>query len=205
MSEHEPDALGSALRVLAADAQAPPSLSGGQIRRRGEARGRRRRVAGTAAVAALLVAGVALGVPQVMGAGKASQPPAASTPSPSLPKPPPLAAASLDTQNKVLTVTGRDGRSRSIDVSIKEGTALIRLTVDDKYPKGELPDDLLSGGKYVYGAQWVVKLTRTGGSPVYIAQASKNTRFSSNVIAVGSADAKWVYDQLDVGDVIVPN
>ena len=205
MSEHEPDSLGSALRVLAADAEAPPSLSGGQIRRRGEARGRRRRVVGTAAVAVAVVAGISFGVPRVMGAGEADRPPAASVPSPSLQKPPPLAAASLDTQNMVLTVTGRDGRSRSISVRMKKGTALIRLTVADKYPTGKLSADLLTGGKYMYDARWVVKLTRTGGSPVYIAQASKITGVSSNVIAVDSADAKWVYDQLELGDLIVPN
>ncbi|TQK52684.1 hypothetical protein FBY35_3130 [Streptomyces sp. SLBN-118] len=205
MSEHEPDSLGSALRVLAADAEAAPSLAGGQVRRRGEARGRRRRVVGATAVAVALVAGLAFGVPGLMGAGEAEQPPAATTPSPSLPKPPPLAAASLDTQNMVLTVTGRDGRSRSIGVRMKKGTALIRLTVAEKNPRANMYADLPTADKFVYDALWVVKLTRTGGAPVYITQVSPLTSRSSSVIAVGSADAKWVYDQLEVGDVVVPN
>jgi len=84
-------------------------------------------------------------------------------------------------------------------------TSLIRLTVAAKDPTRRLPADEFPGGKYDFEAKWVVELTRAGGSPVYIAQTGKDANYSSHVISVGSADAKWVYDQLRAGDTIVPN
>lgn len=202
--EHESDGLDSALRVLAADGEAQPDLSGAQIRRRGEARGRRRRTAGAAAAAVALIVGAAVGVPRMTGADEDQREPATTSPSPSLPTPAALPAASIDTEKGVLIVNKLGGRSRPIDVWMK-GRPFVRMMVESKYTEAGLTADLFPGDKYGYTARWVIKLTGAGDSPLYIAQAASRAYPSSNVISVGSRDAKWVYDQLEVGDLVVPD
>jgi hypothetical protein len=74
------DEFGSVLRELAAEGEASPSLTGSQIRQRGEARARRRRVVASAAVAVLVVAGAAVGAPRLLGERQAPAGPVASAP-----------------------------------------------------------------------------------------------------------------------------
>ncbi|MEU9013763.1 hypothetical protein AB0D12_29170 [Streptomyces sp. NPDC048479] len=204
MSEtgRERDGLDSALRVLAAGAEAQPSLSGGQIRRRGEARGRRRRVVGATATAVALIAGVAVGVPQLMRADEARQSPAAVPPSPSVSVRAP--AATIERGTGTLTVTKDGGQPRSVVVFLGK-VAPGRLTVVSKSPKRKVSADMIGMGDYMLNASWVVELSRPDGTTLFVTQSPSDKNFSKSMIGVGSLDAKWLYDQLAVGDVIALN
>ncbi|MFF0062838.1 hypothetical protein ACFYRC_15025 [Streptomyces sp. NPDC005279] len=202
MSEtgRERDGLDSALRVLAAGAEARPSLSGAQIRRRGEIRGRRRRVAGATAAALALFAGVAVGLPQLLGADEARQLPAAVPPSPSVSVRAP--AATIERGTGTLTVTKDVVQPRSIVVVLGK-VAPGRLTVVSKSPKRRVPAETIGlGDTYMLNASWVVELSRPDGTTMFAIQSPSNKNFSRSAIGVGSLDAKWLYDQLAVGDVI---
>ncbi|MET7618512.1 L,D-transpeptidase [Streptomyces sp. NPDC005408] len=200
MSDHESDALGSALRVLAADAQTPPSLSGGQIRRRGAARGRRRRVVGATVGAVVLVAGVAFGVPRVMGTDDAVRRQVATDP----PVPVPASArVTVNTAKKVLMFERGGQKPRSIPVTMRDDVTAGPAKVVYKDPKRRIPAVMFGkDGRYMIEASWVVELSRPSGEVLYIFADDASGAINRSVIGVPAADAGWVYDQFRVGDTV---
>ncbi|MCX4818505.1 L,D-transpeptidase [Streptomyces sp. NBC_01142] len=208
MSDVDPtrDELDSVLRVLAAEGEAQPSMSGGQVRRRGEARGRRRRVVGATAAAVALIAGVAVGVPQILGADEVRRPPAMSPPGPSLSaKTPSPTLVTVDVAKRVLTVSLDGMKTRSIPVVV-DGTAGGRMAVVSKSPKRELPGEVFGFGKdYMVNRSWVVELSGSGGSTTYIFETASEAPRSRSVIGVAADDAEWLYKQLKIGDTIAVN
>ncbi|MET9670589.1 hypothetical protein ABZY19_35360 [Streptomyces sp. NPDC006475] len=207
MSEHEPDELGSALRVLAADASVPPTLSGGQIRRRGEARGRRRRALVATAAVVVLGTGAAVGVPWVMDGHKEDRRPVAiDPPSPSSSAPVPGSAPPrIDIRTKVLTLQPAGGKVRSFRLTMRDDVTAGSAKVKYKDPKRKIPA-LLSAPPdtgYEVEASWVVELSLPSGEVLYLfADDASGSPMNRSVLRVPAADAGWVYDRLNVGDTV---
>ncbi|MER7666460.1 hypothetical protein [Streptomyces sp. NPDC096193] len=207
MSEHEPDELDSALRVLAADASVPPALSGGQIRRRGEARGRRRRAVVATAAVVVLGTGAALGVPWVMdGAKEVRRPVASEAPKPSLTAPVPASApARIDIRKKVLTFEPAGEKPRSFRLTMRDDVTAGGAKVKYKDPRRQIPVSLSgpSDGGYHIEASWVVELSLPSGEVLYLfADDASGSPMNRSVLRVPAADAGWVYDRLNVGDTV---
>ncbi|MEV6397273.1 hypothetical protein AB0M39_21285 [Streptomyces sp. NPDC051907] len=199
MSDHE---LKSAIRELAASGETPPAVSGAQVRRRAEARGRRRRVVGAGVATVVVLSGVVFGLPRVLGSQDEGRLPAAPPttgvePAPSVPAPPPF---TLDTGKRMLTVS-RDGLPvRTIEVEF-DGVAEGRLTVAAKSPKRKVPTDRYDMSKDEVTRNWVVELSRSNGGTVYVYESGENA-IDLNAIAVPAADAQWLYDNFKVGDTV---
>ncbi|MFI1400595.1 hypothetical protein [Streptomyces sp. NPDC020681] len=207
MSEHERDELDSALRVLAADASVPPTLSGGQIRRRGEARGRRRRAVAATAAVVVLSAGATVGVPWVMdGHKEIRRPVATDPPSPSLSAPVPASTrARIDVRTKVLTLEPAGEKARSFRLTMRDDVTAGSAKVRYKNPRRKIPA-LLSvppDSTYYVEASWVVELSLPSGEVLYLfADDASGSPMNRSVLRVPAADAGWVYDRLNVGDTV---
>ncbi|MGP3970066.1 DUF4232 domain-containing protein [Streptomyces sp. 6N223] len=119
--------LGSVLRELAVEGEASPSLTGAQIRQRGEARGRRRRVVAAATVTVLLVAGAAVAVPRLLGERQPPAGPAVSAP----PSPNPSRVARPDGDGAAVAACSEDDLSFSASNEDGEGDPVrhVLLTV----------------------------------------------------------------------------
>ena len=206
MSEHEPDELGSALRVLAADASVPPTLSGGQIRRRGEARGRRRRALVATAAVVVLGTGAAVGVPWVMDGHKEDRRPVAIDPS--IPSSAPVfvyAPPRIDIRTKVLTLRPAGEKARSFRLTMSDDVTAGKAKVAFKNPKMKLPALLSTPPETAYEVEvsWAVNLSLPNGEALYlVADHVSGIRMHPSVLRMPAADARWVYDRLKVGDTV---
>ncbi|WP_327681631.1 L,D-transpeptidase [Streptomyces sp. NBC_00467] len=208
MSEHEPDELGSALRVLAADASVPPTLSGGQIRRRGEARGRRRRAAVATAAVVVLGMGAAVGVPWVMDGHREDRRPVAIDPSPSSAPVYVYAPPRIDILTKVLTLRPPGEKARSFHLTMSDDVTAGNAKVAFKNPKLKLPALLSTPPDTAYEVEvsWAVNLSLPNGEALYlVADHVSGIRMHPSVLRMPASDAKWVYDRLKVGDTVTLN
>lgn len=203
------DDLTTGLRELAESGQAPPTVSGAEIRRRAVARRRRRRTAaGVAGASAATVVAAALLI-GVTRPGAEDRPSPASIPTsgPSTPGIQAAPVARVDLIRRVLTLGGRkvpvtSGRFRT-------RTPTGRLTVTGR------EDVMMLSGKELgfrdagnLKVPWAVRLRADDGTVTYFGgvlydiKASGAHDVTTGWIGLNLMDAKWLYAQLRVGDVV---
>jgi len=200
------DDLTTGLRELAEAGQAPPPVSGAEIRRRAGGRKRRRRtvaaVAGASAAAALaLTLLLSLG-----GGGEADQRPA--------PAASPTGTPSTQAAPDVTVYLGRlvmvtDGRKLPVSPGAsRTPTPTGRMTVTAMYDIGQRPaEELGLKGRY-YKVPWMIRLRAANGRTtdiaglVYDEKAPGNYAITAGWIGLRADDAKWLYGHLRPGDVI---
>ncbi|MEV6532062.1 L,D-transpeptidase [Streptomyces sp. NPDC051639] len=208
MSDELASELGSDLRELAASGETPPPVSGAGIRLRAVRRRRRRRTAVTVSVAgACAAASLALLLALHLGDGGTRErpSPAASHTAPS--RTPVAVGATVDLARRVLTAAGRD-------MPVSAGmpgrpTPTGRMTVVAKRDVRVVPA-LEVGPKDVYALKvpWVIELRAADGTTNFVGALSADQKAPGNYdvtdgwIGLRSADAQWLYGQLDLGAVV---
>ncbi|WP_393080361.1 L,D-transpeptidase [Streptomyces sp. LN704] len=202
------DDLSSDLRELAASGETPPPVSGAEIRFRAVRRRRGRRTAATVSVAgACAAAGLALLLALHLGDGGTRERPSPAA-SPTAPSRTPVAVgATVDLARRVLTAAGRD-------MPVSAGmpgrpTPTGRMTVVAKRDVRVVPA-LEVGPKDVYALKvpWVIELRAADGTTNFVGGLSTDQKAPGNYdvtdgwIGLRSADAQWLYGQLDLGTVV---
>ncbi|MGW3493776.1 L,D-transpeptidase family protein [Streptomyces sp. NPDC001020] len=194
------DDLTTRLRELAGSGQASPPVSGTEIRRRAGARRRRRTTAAVAGgSAAVLCLTLLLNLTRPDAADRPSP---ASTPSTSAQ---PL--ATVDLSRRVLTVG-----DRSLTVSAGQWRSSAperRMTVAARAEVKVMPGTALGlRNARTAKIRWLVELRGDDGTTTYLCSMPSVTRDPSHAdrthdwIALGAADAQWLYGQLQVGDIV---
>ncbi|WP_406331500.1 L,D-transpeptidase [Streptomyces sp. NBC_00203] len=200
------DELTSGLRELAAEGETLPVLSGAEIRGRAVRRRRRRRTSVAVAGASAAVA-LALVVAVNLGGGHTERrpsPAASPTGTPSLPATP---DATVDLSRRVISVAGRELPLSSGSEWAPTGTG--RMMVIAKEPAKVLPATE-AGFKVAYDLKvpWVIEFSTSDGTANYIAGLTYDEKAPGNYdrttgwIGLRTADAKWLYAQLQLGSLI---
>ncbi|MGW1108472.1 hypothetical protein [Streptomyces sp. NPDC002540] len=194
------DDLTTGLRELAGSGQASPPVSGAEIRRLAGGRRRRRTVAAVAggAVAVLCLALV----PNFTRPDAAGRSSPASTPSAR-----PQHFATVDLSRGMLTVG-----ARSLAIAAIGGRSFgpeKRMTVAAREEAKALPARTLGiEDARTTVIRWVVELRGDDGTTTYLGSLPSFTGDPGHAdrahhwIALNSADAQWLYEQLQPGDVV---
>ncbi|MFH8986553.1 L,D-transpeptidase [Streptomyces sp. NPDC017940] len=196
--------LSTALHRLAESSRAPAPGTGAQVRRRAQARKRRRAVVagGVAAGVGALVFGLVTGLGGADGSGPA--PPAAP---PSRTASATAPAVGVDLAARTLTVRGRT-------LPVSSGTASHptkpgRTTVVAKHRTKRLSGATAGlGDAYDLTLPWVVELRDSGGRTNYLValtydDAAPGARdITHGMLGLRPADAKWLYGQVAPGSVV---
>ncbi|WP_328681037.1 hypothetical protein [Streptomyces sp. NBC_00343] len=214
--------LSAALRELAARHEAFPVLSGAAVRRRAVRRGRRR-TAGVLGAGAVACAGVAfaltVGLTHSVGERDERQVPAAThadpVPSPRVTSPevttpvPRGPVTGTVVVGKRVLIVGR--RIMPMTSGLPDSSTLAGpLTVYRKHAtKVVTVTDLPGGVAYTTEVSVAVELRDTDDEPVYVGIASSSKEKSTGKddtragwIGLGSADAKWFYEDAKIGSVL---
>ncbi|MER5403758.1 L,D-transpeptidase [Streptomyces sp. NPDC002769] len=208
MSDELPSELASDLRELAVSGEAPPSVSGAEVRFRAVRRRRRRRTAVTVSVAGVCAAAsLALLLALNLGGGGTRERPSPAA-SPTAPARTPVAVgATVDLARRVLTAAGRD---MPVSVGMPgRPTPTGRMTVVAKRDVRVVPA-LEVGPKDVYALKvpWVIELRAADGTTNFVGALSTDQKAPGNYdvtdgwIGLRPADAQWLYGQLDLGAVV---
>ncbi|MFF8018651.1 hypothetical protein [Streptomyces sp. NPDC007929] len=201
------DELARALRELARQHRAAPTVGPAGIRARAQRRGHRRRAAlvlgGTTLAACALTVAAAL-TPTAGDTGALPRTPAGApsaaphgTPTP-VPLSSPGSAGLLDMDHRTLTAGGRVMR-----VSRQSATALAagrELTVTAKYDV--LPRSASAARTDGPDARipYVVELRAADGSRLYVGALPANARTAPDWVGLTGADARWYYSGAREGD-----
>ncbi|MFD3518724.1 L,D-transpeptidase family protein [Streptomyces sp. NPDC058657] len=215
-TEH-PDPLTTALRDLADTAgTTAPRAGGAHVRHLAERRRRRRRAVTTGAVTTVAASlALLLGTPFLSSDEPAVPPPPAASP---VQPPPPV--ATVDLAARQLTVRPSDTRNaRTVPITAGRKatpTRTGRLTVTALDATRTLSGKLIGlVDDYDYRASWVVELRAPDGYTTYALAfphtsegTDKSKEFFGRVdatdgsVGMPQADAKWLFQQLHLGDTI---
>ncbi|MFJ9708343.1 hypothetical protein [Streptomyces sp. NPDC101234] len=209
------DELTRALRELAAQNEAPPTVPGAGIRGLAVRRTRRRRTTlalGTGA-AALALAAVALTLNTGTDTGPDHRPPAATphltsptpspsasgSPSPSVSAVPTAIIGTVDFEKHTLTIDGR-----TVPIAAGSPTLLSAgvMTVTAKLNIKRDPISLLPDAACDMSDPYVVELRDTNRTSIYVGAlgCAKNT---NAWIGLNTKDAVWLYSRVQPGDNIL--
>ncbi|MEU6365223.1 L,D-transpeptidase [Streptomyces sp. NPDC046931] len=201
------DDLTTGLRELAESGQMPPRVSGTEVRRRAGVRRRRRRTAVAAAgVSAVTVLGVAL-LLNLAGPGPHDRPSPASTPT-STPSTHAAPSATVYLVGRVLVIGDRALPVSSGKFGTRTPTGRMTVTARRDITTQHGKALGLAGG-YGFKVPWVVELRSADGTSTFLGGLTYDSKAPGNYdstngwIGLGVDDAKWVYERLSAGDVVV--
>ena len=198
------DDLTTGLRELAESGQMPPRVPGAEVRRRAGVRRRRRAAVAAAGVSAVAALGVAL-LLNLTGPGPHERPSPASTGTPSTHAAP---SATVYLARRVLVIGDRVLRVSAGTFDTRTPTG--RMTVTARREIMTQPGKAVGfKGSYSVKVPWVVELSADDGTSTFLGGLTYDSKAPGNYdttngwIGLGVEDAKWVYERLSVGDVVV--